>query len=124
MIDVGTIGPMPSQVSLNKMLIELGDKRVTNIITSKYLRAKRDLMKLKKYILPNDLEFYDQMLEMVRIRHMDGVKAIRYEEFPMPKDVYTHWRCVMTGLFREAKRDILAGLKENVRRVQKGQQPL
>jgi hypothetical protein len=124
MIDIGTIGATPSQISLNKILVGLGDKRVTNIVTRRFIRAKEDLKKLKQYVLTNDLEFYDRLLEIIRTMHMNSVKKYGSKDSPIPKDAYTHWRCVMTGLFREAKREIQEGLKENIRRVQRGQQPL
>lgn len=111
-----------SQVVLSKMLKELNNPFVTRKIMKTYFLAKEHLAKLKTYIRSNDVEFYDRMLEMLRNNFMDGVKA--WPEEWMPKDVYTHFRCVMAGLFREAKQEIIEDLKENVRRTQKGLQPL
>jgi hypothetical protein len=112
-------------VSLNKILMELGDKRVTNIVMRRYLAAKRDLAKLKKYVLANDVAFYDRLLEMLRHMHMNAVHNKHgTKESLVPKDAYTHWCCVMTGLFRDAKRAIQEAVKENIRRTQRGQQPL
>lgn len=129
MIDVGTLGSTPSQVALNDLLIKLGDKKVTNMICSRFLKASDDLKRLKKYVLVQDIAFYDKMLSLVRTHHMDCVNECDPEKPErnaptMTVNVYTHWRCVMTGLFRQAKRDIEQQVKENIRRTQRGQQPL
>lgn len=124
MIDVGTFGSTPSQVVLNDLLIKLQDKKVTNLVCSRFLKASGDVNRLKKYVLTQDVAFFDKMLSLVRIHHMSVVDEIDPETYPMPTDLYTHWRCVMTGLFRQAKRDIEAQVKENIRRTQRGQQPL
>jgi hypothetical protein len=130
MIDVGTLGSTPSQVVLNDMLIKLNDKKVTHAVTSRFIKANTDLKKLQKYVLSQDIQFYDKMLAILRNHHMDAVKeadpANSELDLPagMPTDVYTHWRCVMTGLFRQAKRAIEQQVKENIRRTQRGQQPL
>ena len=118
--------PIPgiSKTVLNKMLIQLNNKRITNIVMSKYAAAEKDLIKLKKYILPNDIEFYNNMLHLITNKHMNSLKNFNYKSREIPEDLYSHLRCVITGLFREAKHEIQEAIKENIRRVQKGLQPL
>ena len=94
-VDVGTIGSKPCEVSLNKILMVLQNKRQTNLATSRLFRAKRDLKKLKECVLPHDLEFYDQLLEMLRKRHMIAVDATKES---LHKDAYTHLRCCMVAV--------------------------
>lgn len=120
-VDVGTLGSAPVLISINKMLIEMQDKHITSTVTSTYLKARGDIAKLRKNLKDQDLKFYSRMLAMLRSHH---VAVVDKYETTLPKVLFTHLRCAIVGEFREAFREIEEGLKENIRRRQRGQPPL
>lgn len=120
-VDVGTLGKSPVLLAINEMLIKAQDKNLTGRVTGTYLQAKEDIAKLKRHLKDRDLKFYARMLTMLRKHHMAVVEA---QKNGLPHDMFTHLRCAVVGEFREAFREISEGLKENVRRRQRGQQPL
>lgn len=111
----------PGQLGLTTILNKLGEPYITSVVMWRYHNARRDLDKLTKYLRHTDIEFYNKMLLMIRERHMEAVESIKDK---VPKDCHTFLRNCVVGMFREAVRDIEEDVKENVRRVQRGQQPL
>jgi hypothetical protein len=120
-VDVGTLGSSPALVVINEMLIKINDPKITNRVTSCYLHPREEIAKLKRYVKERDLSFYTRLLLLIRERAM--AKVDRQKDH-LPKDLYTHLRCAVVGVFRDAFNEISEGLKENVRRRQRGQQPL
>lgn len=117
MIDVGTIGSAPCQVALNDMLIKCGDEKIVGRVTSIYHRCNKQLKLLTKYVKDQDLKFYSQMLNLTRKSAMEMVESVRGD---VPHDIYTHLRCCVVALYREATFSIIDDQKENIRRKQKG----
>lgn len=119
-LDVGTLGSTPVLISINKMLIEMQDKNYTKYVTSIYHKVKNDLAQLRK-LKDFNLKFYGRMLNILREHHLKMMDA---NEDKLPKVLFTHLRCAIVSEFRTARQEIAEGLKENVRRRQRGQPPL
>lgn len=100
-VDIGTIGSSPSQMSLNMILIELNDQKMTHVTMSRYSKAKCQIARLNKNWNGKDKEFYKCMLRLLRKEQLAFVDELKCR---LPKDLYTHLRCCVVGLFKEAGR--------------------
>jgi hypothetical protein len=117
----GTLGSSTSQLALKKILAENKDPKVTNAVTSRFLRAKDHLKRLKKHLRTQDIAFYGSMLSLLQQHHLGAVDNMKGK---IPDIVHSHLRCCVVGVFRDAHRDVEEDLKENIRRRQRGQQKL
>lgn len=95
-IDVGTLGPNPCQIALNKLLIELDDPHVTKKVTSRYHDLRNGLLRLE-CIQPYG--FCITIMQMYYQRHIDIFEAHKDK---MPEAVYTHSRCCYKMLLKQA----------------------
>jgi RecA-family ATPase len=120
-VDIGTLGSSPSLIAINKMLIAINDAKITNRVTRCFLQPKEEIAKLKAYVKDRDISFYIRLLSLLREQALAKVDKHRDD---LEKDLYTHLRCAVVGLFREAAREVAEAAKENIRRRQRGQKPL
>jgi hypothetical protein len=104
-VDVGTLGSSPSLMVINDMLIKLNDPKITNRVTACYLHPREEIAKLKKYVKPHDVPYYTRLLMLVRDRAMQKVDR---QKGNIPKDLYTHLRCAVVGVFRDAFNEVHA----------------
>lgn len=95
-IDVGTLGPNPCQIALNRILIELNDARITKRITSRYHNLRIGLSRLEG-IQPYG--FCIQIMQLYYQKHIDSF-AKHIDE--MPENAYTHARCCYKMLLKQA----------------------
>jgi hypothetical protein len=120
-VDVGTLGSSPVLNVVNAMLIKANDPKITSRVCRCYLHPKEDIAKLRKYVRDHDVGFYIQLLNIIRERALEKVDR---QKTHLEKDLYTHLRCAVVGMFRDASREVAEAAKENIRRRQRGQQPL
>lgn len=117
----GTLGSTPSQLALAKILGEVNDPKVTAAVTSRFLKAKDHLKRLRAHLRTQDVAFYVTVLGLVRDHHLAAVDRMKGK---LPDTAQSHLRCCVVGLFRDAHRDVKGDVTENVRRRQRGQQRL
>lgn len=108
-IDVGTIGSMPCEVSLNQVLIKVANAKVTNLATSRYQKFRYGIRELQPLIKTNP-SFYETMLLLWRKENFAQWETRRND---VPKDVYTHVRCCMAAQHRIASCLVKLAKKEN-----------
>jgi len=94
-----TFGKKPSQINLEKILIELNDSSVTRLVCQLYDEAKQDLSRIRKYIQPYDARFFRRCWVMFYRLHKQNVNAQRGK---MPDSVRTHLLCSLSSEFRNA----------------------
>jgi len=93
-IDNGTIGSMPCEISLNNVLIELGNAKVTTTTLRRYEKFRLGLRKLEVLIDPHP-EFFQTMMLLWRKENFEAWKQAK-----VPKIVYTLTQCCMTAQYR------------------------
>jgi len=96
---VGTIGSKPCELSLNKILGEHHDPKLTNKVMGRLMSTKEGIKKLQKYVLPYDAAFFVHMLNIFREATYALLEQQRYS---IPNEVYTHLRCCLAAYFSEA----------------------
>jgi len=102
-IGVGTIGGRPCHQSLNKILIETNDEKVTHVIMHRWNEVKTGIAKIEKYLLQADDSFFQSMLGLFRDSQLRAVDAMQGN---IIDDLYTHFRCCVVGEFRDSFRKL------------------
>jgi hypothetical protein len=98
-MSTGTIGSMPCEISLNAILIEVADPKVTNYVTHKYESLRYGLKKLKP--LAVDHAFYSRMCDLWR-DHIVLQIAEKYKSGFLSEVVYRHLHCCVVAQHRTA----------------------
>lgn len=93
MIDIGTIGPRPCEIVLNKILIEHNDRKMINKVMSVFHEFRQGLKHLKDI---KDVTFRKRMLSTWRKQCYQ-----RIDDLNLPKVVYSHLRCVLSAHWRD-----------------------
>ena len=90
---------MDCENSLNKILVDLNDSKVTRPIMSRYHRFKSGL----KQIVDSNIEtkLKSRLIDLWKKDQIESASNIS-----VPKDAKTHLLCCMTAYYRIAKRDI------------------
>src|SRR5262252_2436183 len=101
-IDVGTIGNRPSHVTLNKLLMEANDQKVTHFVMKVWNECKDLVPRLKKH-LAGDPSLLMYCLTLVRDQKLAKLEGGRGW---LPPLIYSFARCCMVGLFRDTMRVI------------------
>lgn len=120
-LKIDGLGSSPSQITINKILRTIDKPKITNRVTRCFLQSKEEIAKLKACVKNYDTSFYIRLLNIFREQAL--VKVDKHKD-SLEKDLYTHLRCAVVGLFREAIREVSETSKENIRRRQRGQRPL
>lgn len=120
-LKIDGLGSSPSQIAISKILRTIDDPKITNRVTRCFWQSKEEIAKLKAYVKDHDTNFYVRLLNIFREQAL--AKVDKYKN-SLEKDLYTHLRCAVVGLFREAMGEVSEISKENIRRRQRGQRPL
>ncbi len=102
-MDFGTIGNRACELSLNKILIEEDNPKVTRLITYRYLTFKKGLHKLARG-LKGDHAFCKHMLEIWKQNQLNLFQISRNNNPSISQDCYTHLNCCMVAEFRDTLR--------------------
>src|SRR5262252_1131672 len=114
-IDVGTIGSRPSHVTLNKLLMEAKDQKVTHFVMKVWNECKDVVLRLKKH-LAADPSLLMYCLTLVRDKKLEKLEQGRAW---LPPLIYSYARCCVVGLFRDTMRIIHEAAPECNRRHSK-----
>jgi|SaaInlV_100m_DNA_2_1039680.scaffolds.fasta_scaffold164798_1 hypothetical protein len=97
-IDVGTLGPNPCQIALNRLLIELDDPHVTKKVTSKYHDLRNGLIRLE-CIEPYG--FCITIMQMYYQRHIDVFESHKGKMKQSTLILVAVTRCFLSKQLRE-----------------------
>jgi len=114
-IDVGTIGNRPSHVTLNKLLMETKDSRITHFVMRIWAECKDVIPRLRKH-LAADPSLLMYCLTLVRDKKLEKLECGK--EW-LPPEIYSFARCCVVGLFRDTMRVIHEAAPECNRRHSK-----
>lgn len=95
-IDVGTLGPNPCQIALNKILIEIDDAHITNLITSRYHNLRQGLLRLE------GIQPYGFCIQIMQLYYQKHIDLFESHKDKMPVNAYTHARCCYKMLLKQA----------------------
>ena len=101
-MDDKTLGLEPCNISLVQILNETNCKKTSSIVTSRWHEARTGITKISKHFSVSDYPFFVFMLQLFREKQLKEVESIRDK---IPNDVYTHLRCCLVAMFREALRN-------------------
>lgn len=100
-LDVGTIGSAPCQITLNKILVELNDAKVTRTIMRRHNQIREGFKKLEA--LSGDFGFF---VSQARLYYQNHLAKFEKQKDNMPTEAYTYALCCYRVLYRKAiKRD-------------------
>ena len=97
----GTIGPHPCEKSLNSILAEVGDSKLTTAVMRRYNYCRHGLKALQDV---KDPHFKTSLILLWRDHCLSSMDKAHSEDRHSPTAVYTHLRCCLVGVCREALR--------------------
>lgn len=96
---LNTIGSEPCQIILNEILVNHNDSKINNLVMSRWNAVKSGISKLNKL---TDKSFYFYILNLFRTNQLQELDLLKNK---LPREVFTHLRCCIVGLFRNAIRE-------------------
>lgn len=97
-IDVGTIGSRPCEISLNKILIEIGGKSISSYVVSTLLKFRLGLKQLS--FIPDESWRHTFTTKF----YADTIEKIKTKKLPVM--IESHALCCLKAYYRDSHEDI------------------